>query len=106
MVPSARSVAVSLSNESNPRLFSTTTAEIRLEALFNDPNVACPAVNRAGATGTDKVVQVFARRPDQVLDSGAAPVQPETTILDGQWPGWRPETRGGKTAICLAVTEF
>ena len=54
-----------------------------IEALFNDPNVARPAVNRAGVTGMGTAVRDFARWLDQVLISGAARVQPETTILDG-----------------------
>jgi len=54
-----------------------------IEALFNDPNIARPVVDRADATGTGTAVRDFARRPDQVLDSGAARVEPKTTILDG-----------------------
>ena len=60
-----------------------TAIAAAIEALFNDLNVARPVVDRAGATGTGTAVRDFARRPDQILDSGAARVQLETTILDG-----------------------
>ena len=56
--------------------------DMAIEDLFADPNIAKPAIYRAGGNGDGIYVRVIARQPDREIEFGDISIHTATTVFE------------------------